>query len=176
VDEVALHPFRLVVLAVAGSVVLGAAMSLARRRRRRQLPNPPAAAPCPKRPAPGSRSEQVLALFGALRAGDRVGGWRIVEIYEDDRGCVPVLLAGPDGREFRIDVQHRDPQGPPPPAETEKLGLYLAGTQAGTSTPEDRVRGARALAAALGAVGADPPAWLLTMRERAPLLATRKPA
>ena len=57
---------------------------------------------------------------------------------------VPVLLAGADGREFRIDVLQRDPDGPPPPAATEKLALYVAGMRADSTTPENLGQGALA--------------------------------
>ncbi len=170
-NAAATSPFRiLVAAAVAALVLLSVAVSLVRRRRDRRLENPPAARPCAEGAAPGSRSEQVLALFGHLRAGSSVDGCRILEIYEDDRGCVPVLLAAPGGRRFRIDVLQREPGGPPPPAETGKLGLYLAGIRDGSPTPDECLRGARALAAALASVDAEPPPWLLTLTQRTALL------
>lgn len=164
-----LDPVWLAVLGGAALSLLALAVSRARRRRR-PVVHPPAAEPCAERPAPGTRSAEVLALFGELRPGSTIDGWRIVGIYEDDRGCVPVLLAGPGATRLRIDVLHRDPESPPPPAQTEKLALYVSGMRDGSITPDDCARGAQALAAALGAVDAEPPPWLLTMRRRAVLL------
>jgi hypothetical protein len=164
-----LDPIRLAVAAGGALTLVAVAVAVARGRRRRARPvvHPPAAEPCAEHPAPGTRSSEVLALFGELRPGSTLDGWRIAGIYEDDRGCVPVLLAGPDGTRFRIDVLRRDPESPPPPAETEKLALYLSGMRAGSRTPDDCQRGALALATALASVGAEPPRWLLTMRDRA---------
>ena len=160
----------LALLAGSAVVLLAAALLRVRRRRARPVVYPPAAEPCADAPEPGTRSAEILALFGELRSGSTVGGWRIDGIYEGDRGCVPVLLAGPDGTRLRIDILQRDPESPPPPAQTEKLALYLAGMRAGSITPDDCMRGTMALAAALADVGAEPPPWLLTMRQRAVLL------
>ncbi len=161
------------VVAVAAGALALLALAVVpslRRARRRPRVHPPASERCVDPPAPGSRSAEVLALFGALRRGREVGAWRIEEIYEEERGCIPVLLEARGGERLRIDVLRRDPDGPPPPAETEKLALYVFGMEAGSATPEDCARCARALAAALASVGGDPPPWLLTMRARAPLL------
>lgn len=164
-----LDPIRLAVAAGGALVLIAVAVAVARVRRRRARPvvHLPAAEPCAEHPAPGTRSAEVLALFGELRPGSTLDGWRIAGIYEDDRGCVPVLLGGPDGTRLRIDVLRRDPESPPPPAQTEKLALYLAGMRAGSTTPDDCMRGALSLASALASVGAEPPPWLLTMRDRA---------
>jgi hypothetical protein len=165
-----LAPFRIVVLVGTALALVVAAAWWLRRRRRRPVVYPPAAEPCPERPAAGTRAAEILAMFGELRPGNALDGWRIVGLFEDDRGCAPVLLADAGGAELRIDVLRRDAGSPVPPAETEKLAFYVSGMRAGSITPDDCVRAARALAAALAAIDREPPAWLLTMRERAEVL------
>jgi hypothetical protein len=171
----ALDPFRIVVLAAVAVTLVVAAVGWLRARRARPVVFPPASPRCAERPAAGTRSAEVAALFGGLGPGTRLDAWRIVELYEDDRGCVPVVLAAPGGEPFRIDVLRREAGGPPPPAQTDRLALYLAGIRAGSPTPEDCLRGAAALASALASVAAEPPPWLLTLRERAELLRAPRP-
>jgi hypothetical protein len=115
---------------------------------------------------PGSA---VRALFGDLHAGSKIERWTIVEVADVTAGCIPVLMAAADGTRFQVDIAERDPTGPKPVAETDRLALYLVNGGGGsTSTVEEHGLGVMALAAALKQreqAGAVPP-QLVKLRER----------
>jgi hypothetical protein len=98
----------------------------------------------------GGAGAAVLALFGDLRPGTKIDRWTLVEIADVRAGCIPVLMAAPDGTRFQVDIAARDSDGPKPVAETNTLALYLVNGGGGTtSTIEEHGLGVMALAAAL---------------------------
>jgi hypothetical protein len=117
--------------------------------------------------APGA---SVTALFGGLHAGSKIDRWTIVEIADVHAGCIPVLMAAPDGTRFQVDIAQRDAEGPKPVAETRDLALYLVNGGGGTtSTIEEHGLGVMALAAALKQreeQGAVAPTQLVKLRDR----------
>jgi hypothetical protein len=120
-------------------------------------------------PVARARSVGGDALLGDLAPGTRLDAWRVVAVHRPTAGAIPVILEGPDGERFQVDVMRRDPAGPDGVAVTPSLSLSLANRGDGrTATPESHGLGARALAEALArreAAGARVPR-LLTLAER----------
>lgn len=113
-------------------------------------------------------SPEVLALFGGLNAGSKVGQWTIVAIHSVHLGAIPVILAAADGTKFQVDVFRRDTSAKAAKgvAETAKLAFFVSNKGSGsTRTDETQGLGAMALAAAIQKSGSAP-ANLLTLRER----------
>ncbi len=169
-------PAAIALLAVAVLALAAAAVLVRRRRRARPLVFlPPTAPPVTQSPAPGTTGADVIGMLGPLRVGHSIEGFRIHAIYEDDDGCVPVLLESAEGVRFRVDVLRRSDDDPSPLATTPTLAFYLCGMRGGSPTPEACVRAIRALASALSEAAAKPPPWLLSMRQRTRLLENRGP-
>jgi hypothetical protein len=118
---------------------------------------------------PGGPSAEVTALFGDLLDQRQIDEWRIVRVHAVHYGAIPVVLAGPDGKRFQVDVMRRDPEGPEGIANTDSLSLFVANRGNGKrKTDEGQGLGAIALANALAArqrAGASAP-QLLTLRQR----------
>jgi hypothetical protein len=146
-------------LVIGGGVMVAAGSGLFLPWSRRALRRRPGAAPSPA----------VLAFFGDLRPGTKIGRSTLTAIYDVTAGIIPVLMVGPDGQPFEVHVARRDPEGPRPVAETADLALYLAnGGDGKASTVEDHGLGVMALRDQLlrrEGEGAAPPT-LLTLRER----------
>ena len=111
----------------------------------------------------------VRAYFGPLSEGTKVGRFTIVHLYDPVDGAIPVVLAGPDGHRFELDLLRLDPPGPLALASTGAVALYVPNAGDGhLATPLSEQQGAMALREALLArelAGATAPA-LVTMRER----------
>jgi hypothetical protein len=109
-------------------------------------------------------------LRAILRPGLRLGRWRIVAVYGIKYGAIPVILEGPGGARFQVDVLRRERHllGRPGIAETRYYGLYLAnGGRGRTPTRESQGLGVLALAALLRArEDRVPRPDLLTLRDR----------
>ncbi len=101
------------------------------------------------------REEQVdprIATFlGPLAIERRFESWRITRIDPLQFGRMTFEIEGTTGGSFMIDVHARNPNAPPPIAETSNLALYLRTNQRGGQTPEAFVRACDAFARALRA-------------------------
>ena len=108
----------------------------------------------------------VLVLPEAARELELAGGFRIVRAKEAHYGALPFVLEG-EGMRFQVDVLRRDPAGLAGAYDSERFSLFVS-DGATVLTAPTRVRGARALGAALErrlAAGRDVPA-LLSFEER----------
>lgn len=161
----------------AGVVTLG----LRRKARAKSAAVDAAAAPvAPAATAAGRRAipayqgpppdEAVLALFGNLRAGSRLGPYTIVAIHGVHLGAIPVMLRAPRGDQFQVDVLKRG-AGPSGVGNSKRLSVFLAnGGDGRRPSGNEHGLGAMALAAALSrreAAGTRLPSELLTFGERA---------
>ncbi len=135
----------LLVLAIAGALValggiaaIGARLFSPSAEKINEAPPLPPAGPA------------VRALFGDLTDGSAIEKWRLVRVHDLRDGAIPVVLAGADGRELRVEIRRRDPAGPKAIAETPRLALYLAnGGSGSTPTIEESGQGVMALGRAL---------------------------
>ena len=157
-------------LALMAAVGAGSAIAYVVRRRRaaRIASHRPASPPCDLEAEPGSPSAEVLRLLGDVRPGLRVGRFDVVQVYEPDRGAVPLLLTSDGGAQIKLIILRRDPAGPPPPAEAGQLSVYVTGVPRGSRSSRVQVDAAQALASALAAAGAEPPEWMASMQTRPP--------
>ena len=73
------------------------------------------------------RLRPLSALFTPLEPGARLARWTIVAIEPLRAGAVTVVARGEDGHDFRLEVMARDaaPLAPKPPAETDRLAVYV---------------------------------------------------
>ncbi len=132
----------------------------------------PASAPTGVAPAraPVARDGEDHALRELLPEGVRFGRWRVVAVHAVKLGAVPVVLEGPQGRRFQVDVLRRDrhPQARRGVAETRHYALFLVNNGRGnTPTAEEDGLGLLWLAAMLRPrEHRVRPAQLLTQRER----------
>jgi hypothetical protein len=107
----------------------------------------------------------------ALRPGTRFGSCTLLRVDARAGGAVPMLLAGVDGRTFRVEVMRFDPdvRSPAAVARAGSLAVYLSNGGGGsTATDEEHGLGAMALADEIArreAAGMRVPA-LATMSER----------
>jgi hypothetical protein len=117
-----------------------------------------------------AREGGAHGLRAILRPGLRFGRWRIVAVYGIKYGAIPVILEGPGGTRFQVDLLRRDRHflGRPGIAETRHYGLYLAnGGRGRTPTREAHGLGVLALAALLRTrEDRVPRPELLTLRDR----------
>ena len=120
-------------------------------------------------PAPVSSTRPVPELF----VGMKVGRCVVVSVGPIERGAVPVVLKAPDGSVFGIDVLKHD-RFTPGVSRAGSLAVYLNNGGAGLKdSVEEHGLAAMALAKWLArreALGRPVPS-LLTLRQRAPLLA-----
>ena len=122
-------------------------------------------------PAP-ELSSDVDALFGDLTKGSQgstLDQWRVVAVYGVHLGAIPVVMVGPNGKPYQVDVLKRDPNGPDGVGNTPSLSLFVSNRGDGKrATDESEGLGAIRLADALTArqrAGAKAPT-LMTLRER----------
>jgi hypothetical protein len=135
----------LVVLAIAGALVaLGGIAAVGARL------FSPAAEKIQEAPPLPPAGPAVRALFGDLGDGAAIEKWRLVRVHDLRDGAIPVVLAGGDGREIRVEIRRRDGAGPKAIAETPRLALYLAnGGSGSTPTVEESGQAVMALGRAL---------------------------
>jgi hypothetical protein len=159
---------RWVRLLIFAAIAVGAAVAygVGRRRAARIASHLPGSDPCDLAPETGSQAAEVLQLLGDVRPGLRIGGFDVVQVYAPDRGAIPIVLGDDAGARVQLNILRRDPDGPPAPAETERLALYVTGVPRGSRTTRAQVEAARTLAEALSGGNAEPPAWLATLRTR----------
>ena len=115
---------------------------------------------------PFSRAPDATAYLGELQAGARIDRWTIVRV-EARESWLAMVLSGPDGKHFQVELLRGDPEGPPPVASTQSLAVFILDRPEG-APPDEQLMGAQALAAELTKreeAGAKAP-FLLTMRER----------
>ncbi|MEM9189596.1 MAG: hypothetical protein AAGF12_10505 [Myxococcota bacterium] len=94
--------------------------------------------------------------------------WRVEAVYDLQLGAVPVVLRGPTGARFQVDVLRRDasPGAPSAIADAGPVSVFLANHGDGAkATDEEQGLGAMALARSLRAAD-DDASMLLTFRER----------
>ncbi len=99
---------------------------------------------------------QELAVVAPLAAGSELGGFVVRDIAGVQRGRMRVVLAKKDAV-VRLDIALVDPEGPTPPATTERYAIYYS-LRGGT--PEDGERLAKKLAAVITKNAAPPPAGM----------------
>ena len=140
-------------------------------------PKEPAATAMPEKTAgkrgalvpPDAPDAEVLALFGGLKAGTRLGTYTVDTVHGLYWGAIPVILRDSDGVRFQVDVLRRG-LGQGGVGNTTQLSVYVAnGGNGKVDTGNARGLGAMALAAGLGrreAAGARAPRELLTLDAR----------
>lgn len=138
-------PYRRDVLSVAAlSPIAALAGPLSRARADVGDALPPAAPE--EAPAPATRRELPAAppeLSGLTLAG----GFRVVRAYDVLFGALPFVLEG-EGARFQVDVLRRDASGASGAYDSNRFSLFVADGATAFTAPA-RVRGARALGAAL---------------------------
>lgn len=156
-------------LVAASTALLAARRANAESEGRRMLrPSDPARAGAP---AIAPAGPEVLALFGPIQPGTRIGRWTVRAVHGVRMGAIPVVLASEEGEEFQVDVLRRDnaPGAPAAVGQARTLSVFVVnGGSGSTATLEEQGLGAMALAEALARredEGAAVPA-LLTLRER----------
>jgi len=99
---------------------------------------------------------EELAVVAPLAPGTELGGFAVRDITGVQRGRMRVVLAKKDAV-VRLDIALADPEGPVPPATTERYEIYYS-LRGGT--PEDGERLAKKLAAVITKNAAPPPAGM----------------
>lgn len=126
-----------------------------------------AGVPPPVDDAPHGPGSEPLRPAPAVATGlELAGGFRVVQAHGVRFGALPFVVEG-EGERFQVDVLRRDPAGVSGVHDTNQLSFFVA-EGATVLTAPARVRGARALAAALErriAAGAEMPA-LVSFEER----------
>ncbi len=138
-------PYRRDVLSVAALSPLAAfAGPISRARADVGDPLPPAV---PEEVAPPSARRELPAAPADLASLPLAGGFRVVRAYDVLFGALPFVLEG-EGVRFQVDVLRRDAAGASGAYDSNRFSLFVADGATAFTAPA-RVRGARALGAAL---------------------------
>lgn len=106
--------------------------------------------------------------FAGLAPETQVGSCRVLHVSPVARGGRVILMRGPGGERFELEVLLRDPEGPRPPGESQKFAVFVRNAGNGSvDTNEDHGLAAMSLAAHLRTCEASVDhTGLLTLRER----------
>ena len=122
----------------------------------------------PSHPLPVA-DDGVCALFGGLRGGTRLGPYVVEAVHGLLLGAIPVVLRGADQERFQLDVLRRGTTSGV--GNSAGLSVFLVNKGNGSQrSVNDHGLAAVALAALLAkreAAGAEAPAALLTLEQRA---------
>ncbi len=91
-------------------------------------------------------SPEVLAYLGPLAGGARFGGARVVRVDPPRHGRITLEIERDDAARFVVDLRAIRLDGPQPPAQTEKVAIFVRGP-----TPQATIAACAALADALRA-------------------------
>lgn len=116
-------------------------------------------------------TDDVRALFGALREGSAISThWRLESVHAVRAGAIPVVMSTIYGGRFAVEIFRDEADGPTPIARAQGLALHLFNRGDGSSrTAELNGLGVMALGRALEerrAEGAPLPPGLETYRAR----------